>query len=109
GGDAAAEEGTYLTKFASVVYLVHRRDKLRASSVMADRILSNPKIQPVWHSVVEEVLGNHEKGMTGVRVKNILNGQTRQIEAPGMFLAIGHTPNTKFLNGQLETDEKGFI
>ena len=109
GGDSAAEEGTYLTKFASAVYLVHRRDKLRASPVMADRILSNPKVKPVWFSVVEEVLGNDEKGMTGVRVKHLQTGETRTIDAPGMFVAIGHTPNTKFLGGQLETDEKGFI
>jgi thioredoxin reductase (NADPH) len=109
GGDSAAEEGTYLTKFASAVYLVHRRDKLRASKVMAERILSNPKVKPVWNSAVEEVLGDDEKGMTGVRLKNIHNGETQTIDAPGMFVAIGHTPNTKFLGGQLKTDEKGFI
>jgi thioredoxin reductase (NADPH) len=109
GGDSAAEEGTYLTKFASTVYLVHRRDELRASKVMADRILSNPKVKPVWHSVVDEVLGNDQKGMTGVRVKNLKTGETRTIDAPGMFVAIGHTPNTRFLNGQVETDSKGFL
>jgi thioredoxin reductase (NADPH) len=109
GGDSAAEEGTYLTKFASTVYLVHRRDKLRASKVMAERILSNPKVKPVWNSAVEEVLGDDEKGMTGVRVKNIHSGETQTIDAPGMFVAIGHTPNTKFLAGQLKTDEKGFV
>lgn len=109
GGDSAAEEGTYLCKFASTVYLVHRRDELRASKVMAERILKNPKVQPVWHSVVEEVLGDDQKGMTGVRVRNINTGETRTINAPGMFVAIGHTPNTKFLKGQLQTDSKGFI
>jgi thioredoxin reductase (NADPH) len=109
GGDSAAEEGTYLTKFASTVYLVHRRDKLRASKVMAERILSNPKVKPVWNSAVEEVLGDDEKGMTGVRVKNVQSGETQTLDAPGMFVAIGHTPNTKFLNGQLKTDEKGFV
>jgi thioredoxin reductase (NADPH) len=109
GGDSAAEEGSYLTKFASKVYLVHRRDKLRASPVMADRILSNPKVEPVWNSVVEEVLGDAEKGMTGVMLKHMQSGETRKIEAPGLFVAIGHTPNTKFLNGQLELDPKGFI
>jgi thioredoxin reductase (NADPH) len=109
GGDSAAEEGGYLTKFASTVYLVHRRDQLRASKVMADRILSNPKVKPLWFSVVEEVLGDTEKGMTGVKIKNVKTGETRSVDAPGMFVAIGHTPNTKFLNGQLELDSKGFI
>lgn len=109
GGDSAAEEGTYLTKFASTVYLVHRRDQLRASTIMAERILNNPKVKPVWHSVIEEVLGDDEKGMTAVRVKNVQTGETRTIEAAGMFVAIGHTPNTKFLGGQVKTDEKGFI
>jgi len=118
GGDSAAEEGTYLSKFASTIYLVHRRDKLnRASPIMAERILKNPKVKPVWHSTVDEVLGEQittamgEKlpNMTGVRVKNIKTGDTQTIEAAGMFLAIGHTPNTKFLNGQLELDDKGFI
>jgi thioredoxin reductase (NADPH) len=109
GGDSAAEEGSYLTKFASTVYLVHRRDKLRASKVMADRILSNPKVKPIWNSAVEEVIGDDEKGMTAVRLKNIVSGETQTLEAPGMFVAIGHTPNTKFLAGQLETDPKGFV
>jgi thioredoxin reductase (NADPH) len=76
---------------------------------MAERILANPKVKPEWNSVVEEVLGDDEKGMTGVRVKNIITGETRTIDAPGMFVAIGHTPNTKFLNNQLQVDSKGFI
>ena len=109
GGDSACEEGTYLTKFASTVYLIHRRNTLRASSVMADRILSSTKVKPVWDSAVEEVLGDDERGMTGVVVKNLKTGVKQTIEAPGMFVAIGHTPNTKFLNGQLKTDDKGFI
>jgi len=118
GGDSAAEEGSHLSKFASTIYLVHRRAPLnRASPIMAGRILANPKVKPVWHSEVDEVLGEQittsmgEKlpNMTGVRVKNIKTGQTQTIEAAGMFLAIGHTPNTKFLNGQLEVDDKGFI
>ena len=109
GGDSAAEEGNYLTKFGSQVHLVHRRDKLRASPIMADRILANPKVKPEWNHVVEEVLGDEEKGMTGARVKNVRTGETRVINATGMFVAIGHTPNTKFLRGQLEVDEKGFI
>jgi thioredoxin reductase (NADPH) len=109
GGDSAAEEGSYLTKFASKVYLVHRRTELRASKVMAQRLLSNPKVEPVWDSVVDEVLGDDHHGVTGVRVKNVRTGQTRVLEAVGMFAAIGHTPNTKFLNGQLQVDAKGFL
>src|SRR5262249_40146711 len=105
GGDSACEEGTYLTKFASVVHLVHRRDSLRASKAMADRTLANPKIKPQWNSVVEEVVGTDEKGVTGVRVKDIHTGETRTLDATGMFCAIGHTPNTKFLKNQLKTDE----
>jgi thioredoxin reductase (NADPH) len=109
GGDSAAEEATYLTKFASKVYLVHRRDKLRASPIMAERVLANPKVEPVWNSAVDEVLGDDERGVTGVRVMHLQNGDPRTLAAAGMFAAIGHTPNTKFLRGQLETDPQGFI
>jgi thioredoxin reductase (NADPH) len=109
GGDSAAEEGNYLTKFASEIHLVHRRDQLRASKVMAERLLGNPKVKPVWNSVVEEVLGDAHTGLTGVRVKNLKSGETSTLAASGMFVAIGHTPNTKFLAGQIETDAKGFI
>ncbi len=109
GGDTACEEGNYLTKFASVVHLVHRRDTLRASKIMAERTLNNPKIRPVWNSVVEEVLGNDSTGMTGVRVKNLKTGEMQTIDAAGMFVAIGHTPNIGFLKGQLPTDPNKFI
>ena len=111
GGDSACEEGTYLTKFASKVHLVYRKskDKMRASPIMADRILGNEKVTPHWNTVVDEVLGNDKDGMTGVRVKNVATGETQTIDAPGMFVAIGHTPNTKFLKGQVETDEHGFV
>lgn len=109
GGDSACEEATYLSKFASTVYLVHRRDTLRASKIMADRTLANPKIKPVWNSVVDEVLGDDQQGVTGVRVKNIQTSDTTTLSATGMFVAIGHTPNTRFLRGQLKTDDKGFI
>jgi thioredoxin reductase (NADPH) len=109
GGDTAAEEANYLSKFASSVSLVHRRDVLRASRIMAERVLSNPKIKPVWNSVVEEVLGDDEHGVTAVRVKNVLSGATSKLDTVGMFTAIGHTPNTKFLNGQLQLDAKGFV
>lgn len=118
GGDSAAEEGTYLAKFASQIYLVHRRDALnRASPIMAQRILGHPKVKPVWNSVIEEVVGEDvtavtgEKlpNMTGVRVKNLKTGDKTTLKAAGMFLAIGHTPNTQFLNGQLALDSQGFI
>jgi len=109
GGDSAAEEASYLSKFASAIYLVHRRDALRASTIMAQRLLSNPKIKPVWNSVVDEVLGEEERGVTAVLTKNIKTNETRTIAASGMFVAIGHTPNTKFLNNQLEVDGQGFI
>jgi thioredoxin reductase (NADPH) len=109
GGDTALEEATYLTKFASRVHLVHRRDQLRGSKIMADRALANPKIVPVWNTVVEEVIGNDLDGVTGVRVKDVRNSSSGVIEARGMFVAIGHTPNTKFLGGQVETDKTGYI
>lgn len=109
GGDSAAEEGNYLTKFAKTVYLVHRRETMRASPIMARRLLENPKVKPVWNSVVEEVVGDNERGMTAVRVKDLRSGEETHLEAQGMFVAIGHTPNTKFLAGQIETDPQGFI
>ena len=109
GGDSAAEESIHLTKFASTVYVVHRRDHLRASKIMADRLLAIPNVKPVWNSVVEEVLGDPKSGVTGVRVKNLLTNDTSTLSANGMFVAIGHTPNTTFLEGQLKLDGKGFI
>lgn len=109
GGDSACEEAGYLSKFASKVYLIHRRDELRASKLMAQRAIANPKIEPVWFSVVDEVLGDDASGLTGVRVKDIRTGQTRVLPATGMFVAIGHTPNTKFLDGQVAVDDKGFV
>jgi thioredoxin reductase (NADPH) len=109
GGDTAVEEGTYLTKFASAVYLVHRRDKLRASQIMQDRVLANPKVTPKWNRVVDEVLGNDKEGVTGVRLKSTADGGHEELSASGVFMAIGHTPNTDFLNGQLALDEKGYI
>jgi thioredoxin reductase (NADPH) len=109
GGDSACEEGTYLTKFASKVHLIHRRDKLRASAAMAERTLTNEKINPVWNSAVQEVLGNDRDGVTGVRVKNLNTLEEQVLEATGMFVAIGHTPNTKFLNNQVKTDPRGYI
>jgi thioredoxin reductase (NADPH) len=109
GGDSAVEEGTYLTKFASQVYLVHRRDQLRASKIMQQRALSNPKIVPKWNRVLDEVLGTDENGVTGIRLKSTLDNRTEQLSVSGLFLAIGHTPNTDFLRGQVQLDEKGYI
>jgi thioredoxin reductase (NADPH) len=109
GGDSAVEEATYLAKYASIVYVVHRRDQLRASKIMQDRALNNEKIDVVWNHVVDEVLGNDSDGLTAVRVKSTVDDSTRDLEAGGMFLAIGHTPNTSFLKGALETNEKGYI
>ena len=109
GGDSAVEEASYLTKFASKVYLVHRRDKLRASKIMEKRALENPKIEMCWNSGVEEVLGNDAEGVTGVRLASTTGGASREIKATGMFLGIGHTPNTDFLKGSVELDEKGYI
>jgi thioredoxin reductase (NADPH) len=109
GGDSAVEEGTHLAKFASTVYLVHRRDKLRASQIMQQRALTNPKIKPCWNRQVVEVLGNDAEGVTGVRLGSTVDDRHEELAVSGMFLAIGHTPNTRFLQGQLDLDEKGYI
>jgi thioredoxin reductase (NADPH) len=111
GGDSACEEANFLSKFASQVHLVYRkgREEMRASPVMIDRTMNNPKIRPVFHHVVDEVLGVAEHGLSGVRVKHVKTGETQTIDAAGMFVAIGHTPNTKFLKGQLQLDPQGFI
>jgi thioredoxin reductase (NADPH) len=109
GGDSAMEEATYLSKFASTVYLVHRRDSFRASKIMAARVLENEKITVKWNSAVTEVLGTDKEGVTGVRLKNLLSGSEDDLACSGMFAAIGHSPNTKFLRGQLETDDKGYL
>jgi thioredoxin reductase (NADPH) len=109
GGDSAVEEGTYLSKFASRIYLVHRRDQLRASKIMAQRALEDPKIEMVWNHVVDAVLGDDKLGVTAVRLKSVLDSEPRVVEASGMFLAIGHTPNTRFLEGKLELTAKQYI
>lgn len=109
GGDSAVEEATYLTKFSPKVYMVHRRDVLRASKIMAERALSNERIQMVWDSAVVEILGEEKAGVTAVRVKNLKTGEINDLAASGAFMAIGHTPNTSFLGGQLETNEKGYL
>ena len=109
GGDSAVEESDYLSKFASKVYMVHRRDKLRASKIMADRAMNNPKIDILWNTEVGEVLGNDEQGLTGVRLTSTVGEPDRDIEAGGMFVAIGHTPNTRFLEGKLAMTEKKYL
>lgn len=110
GGDSAVEEATYLSKFASTVHLVHRRDQLRASKIMAQRALDNPKITIHFNSELAEVLGNDTNGVTGVRLASTLDpAQEETVDAAGMFLAIGHTPNTGFLDGQLDLTPKKYI
>jgi len=109
GGDSACEEASYLTRFASKVYLIHRRDELRASRIMADRVLSNPKVQPVWDSVVEEIYDVSQDTVTGVKVKNLKTGQSSDIACAGVFIAIGHVPNTQIFQGQIEIAEDGYI
>ncbi len=109
GGDSAVEEATYLSKFAGTVHLVHRRDRLRASKIMQQRALENPKIKIQWNRGLDEVLGTDKDGVTGVRLKSTVDKQTETLDASGVFLAIGHTPNTKFLAGQLQLDDKGYI
>ncbi|MCA9085630.1 MAG: thioredoxin-disulfide reductase [Planctomycetaceae bacterium] len=110
GGDSAMEEATFLTKYASKVYIVHRRSEFRASKIMAERALANPKIEVKWNSVIDEVLGDETNGVTGVRIRSSVDSEkTEDLEVTGYFAAIGHTPNTDFLNGQLETNDKGYI
>lgn len=109
GGDSAVEESSYLAKFASVVYLVHRRDQLRASKIMQDRARDNAKIKLTWNRTLDEVLGNPKEGVTGARLKSTLDGKTEEVAASGVFLAIGHTPNTDFLKGAVELDDKGYV
>ena len=107
GGDSAMEEATFLTKFASKVTIVHRRDEFRASAIMQERALSNPKIEVIWNTVVDEVLG--DDAVTGVKLRNIETDEETEFRTDGVFMAIGHDPNTSLFTGQLELDDEGYV
>jgi thioredoxin reductase (NADPH) len=107
GGDTAMEEATFLTKFASAVTIVHRRDEFRASKIMQERVLSNPKVRVIWDSVVEEILG--EAAVTAVALRNVKTGDVRELATDGVFVAIGHTPNTDLVKGQVELTDAGYV
>lgn len=109
GGDSACEEALYLTHFASQVFLIHRRDQLRASKIMAERALAHPKITPIWNSVVEDIMDVTRDEVTGAKIKNLRTNQITEIPCAGVFIAIGHVPNTQIFKGQLEMDEAGYL
>jgi thioredoxin reductase (NADPH) len=109
GGDTAMEEAIFLTRFASTVYVVHRRDKLRASKVMQDKAFANPKIRFIWNSVVEEIRDVEKGEVTGVLLRDVVTGAATDLEVDGVFVAIGHTPNTSLFKGQLELNPTGYI
>jgi thioredoxin reductase (NADPH) len=109
GGDTAMEEATFLTKFASNVTVVHRRDELRASKIMQQRAQNNPKVAWLLDSVIEKIVGGPGKGVTGALVRNVKSGATSEVAAGGIFMAIGHVPNTALFKGQLEMDENGYL
>lgn len=107
GGDTAAEEATFLTRFAKTVYLIHRRNELRASKAMQARVFANPKIKPIWDSVVEGIIGEQE--VKGLRVKHLKTGATSELNVTGLFVAIGHKPNSELFAGHVDMDELGYI
>ncbi|MGD0349916.1 MAG: thioredoxin-disulfide reductase [Verrucomicrobiota bacterium] len=109
GGDSACEEALYLMRFGSVIHLIHRRDQLRASKIMAERALSNPKIKPIWDSVVTEVLDPKQDKVTAVKLKNLKTGAETVLNCAGVFVAIGHTPSTEVFEGQIDMDANGYI
>ena len=110
GGDTAMEESLFLTKFASKVTIIHRRDKLRASKIMQERAVKNPKISFIWDAAVEEVYGDpKDGGVKGVKLKDLKTGESRDFQCDGLFIAIGHEPNTKLFTGQIDLDEHGYI
>ena len=109
GGDSAAEEAIFLTKFASKVTIVHRRDELRASKIMQKRVLDNKNIERMWNSAVEDIIGSKDTGVTGAVIKDTVSNDTREISCDGIFMAIGHVPNTIVFNDQLKLDDEGYI
>ncbi len=109
GGDSAMEEATFLTKFASEVVLIHRRDEFRASKIMIDRAMANPKISVEYNSNVDDIIGTKETGVTAVRLKDTISGAKRDVVCDGIFMAIGHKPNTKLFNGSIDLDNAGYI
>jgi thioredoxin reductase (NADPH) len=109
GGDSAVEEGTFLTRYASKVYLVHRRDRLRAGQILQDRAMKNDKITFIWDTVVDEISGDQNTGVTAAHLRNVKTGEEEELPVDGVFLAIGHIPNTKLFEGQLKLDEQGYI
>ncbi len=109
GGDSAMEEAIFLTRFATEVRVIHRRDKLRASRIMQERAFKNPKISFIWNSVVEEILDPEKGKVEAVVIKNVKTGEKTRVETDGVFIAIGHKPNTDFLKGKVEMDERGYI
>ncbi len=109
GGDSACEEAMYLTRFGSIVYLVHRRDSLRASKIMAERALANPKIKPIWDSVVTEILDVEQEKVTAVRLRNLKTNVASEIACSGVFVAVGHVPNTQIFEALVERDENGYV
>lgn len=108
GGDTAMEEANFLTRFASKVYIIHRRDSFRASKIMTERSLKNPKISVIWNTEVTDIFGD-QKGMNAVQLRNTVNGETHKMNLQGLFIAIGHKPNTELFSGQLEVDEVGYL
>jgi len=109
GGDSACEEASFLTRFASKVYIIHRRDTLRASKIMAERVLANPKIEPVWNSTITEYLTDEQGEVRAAKLKNLATGEERELEVKCVFVAIGHTPNTAPFRGKLDMDEEGYL
>lgn len=109
GGDTAAEEALFLSKFGKEVYIVHRRDELRAEKYMQDRLFDNPKINIIWNSVVEEIKGDEKSGVKKIVIKNVKTGELTEKDADGIFMAIGHSPATELFKGQIDLDEKGYI
>ncbi len=109
GGDSAIEEALFLTKFGTKVTVIHRRDELRASKIMQDRAFANKKLDFAWNTVVEEIIGSKESGVSGIKVKNVKSGEISELSCQGFFVAIGHVPNTKIFEGKLNMDENGYL